>query len=94
MAPWEKTGVPVVEITGIRRLDETTLRLGGRGDNWHMTWADDDRQYAALTDGSGWPDVEGYTGEYYNTRVYAIEGDPPKPRFLHLAGYPDLQSDN
>ncbi|MAE65686.1 MAG: hypothetical protein CMJ18_15565 [Phycisphaeraceae bacterium] len=77
-------------IRGIRRLDDTTLRLGGMGDNWHTTWAVDDRQYTSLCDGSGWPDISGYTGHNYNTRVYAIEGDPPRSAFRHLPGFPDL----
>ena len=34
----------MVRIRKVSRLEETTLRLGGVGDNWHMTWADDDRQ--------------------------------------------------
>ena len=32
-------------ISRLRRLEETTLRLGGVGDNWHMTWADDDKSF-------------------------------------------------
>ena len=47
-------------ITGIKRLEESTLRLGGVGDNWHMTWPGDDRQYFVLCDGPGWSDIEGY----------------------------------
>ncbi len=77
-------------ITGIQRLDETTIRAGGSGDNWHMTWADDDKQYVGLCDGRGWPDVAGYDGSDYNARVYAIQGTPPDITFEHLPGYPDL----
>lgn len=77
-------------IVGIRRIDETLVRSGGSGDNWHMTWADNDKVYVALCDGLGWPDVEGYTGQLYNTRVYAINGDPPNHAFEHLPGCPDL----
>ena len=81
------------KINGIQRLEETTLRLGGQGDNWHMTWAENNKQYMALCDGSGWTTIEGYTGKPYNTRVYAIEGDPPDLAFEHLSGYPDLYSE-
>ena len=84
----------MTHITGMRRLDETTVRSGGSGDNWHMTWAEDDRQYVGLCDGRGWPDVEGYTGKDYNTRVYAIHGDAPGHRFVHLPGFPDLLSES
>ena len=80
-------------IKSIERLEDTTIRLGGIGDNWHTTWAADDRQYVALCDGSGWPEVEGYDGSSYNARVYALNSDPPKPSFEHLPGYPDLLSE-
>ena len=80
----------MTRITGIRRLEETTHRTGGSGDNWHMTWADDDKQYVALCDGKGWAEVDGYTGADYNARVYAMHGDPPEHTFEHLHGYPDL----
>lgn len=74
-------------ITGLRRLEETTLRFGGNGDNWHMTWAADGKQYVSLCDGSGLP---GTPPGAYNSRAYAIAGDPPDLRFEYLPGYPDL----
>ena len=77
-------------IKGIRRLEETIRRSVCNGDNWHMTWADDDRQYVALCDGHGWPDIPGYTGQLYNARVYALSGGPQDATFEHLSGYPDL----
>jgi hypothetical protein len=80
-------------ITGLQRLEDTTIRAGGNGDNWHMTWASDDRQYAGLCDGKGWADVPGYTGMSYNARIYGINGDPPHIAFEHLPGYPDLYSE-
>ena len=83
----------MTQITGIRRLDETTQRTGGSGDNWHMTWANDDRQYVALCDGAGWPDIVGYTAKEYNTRVFVIEGYPPDPMFKHIPRYPDLYNE-
>ncbi len=80
----------MAKILGIRRLDETTRRISGSGDNWHMTWANDDRQYVALCDGSGWPEIPDYTPKPYNTRVFAINGDAANPTFEYLPGYPDL----
>lgn len=80
-------------ITGLRRLDETTIRAGGSGDNWYMTWAGDGKQYAGLCDGRAWPAVAGYTGEEYNSRLYAINGDPPAFTFEHLPGYPELTNE-
>ena len=83
----------MTKITGIRRLDETTGKSGRSGDNWHMTWADDGKQYVALCDGEGWPDIPGHTGAAHNTRVYAMSGDAPHHRLEHLPGYPDLLSE-
>ena len=77
-------------IASLRRLDETILRTGGSGDNWHMTWADDDRLYARLCDGTGWP---GMPQADYNSRVYAIDGSPPDVTFQFLPGFPDLVND-
>ena len=49
----------------------------GHGDNWHTTWAADDRQYTVLGDGGGIAS----TGTLWNTRVYRLNGHPPNPRF-------------
>ena len=77
-----------MEITGIQRMQETTWK-SGHGDNWHMTWAHNDKQYTALCDGKGW-EIEGNAKQQYNTRVYAINGTPPNHNFEFLPGYPDL----
>ncbi|MDP6126297.1 MAG: hypothetical protein QGH20_11155 [Candidatus Latescibacteria bacterium] len=77
-------------IKGIEIHEESTQRSGGSGDNWHMTWADDDNQYVGLCDGQGWSEVDGYTSQNYNTRVYGLEGQPPDHRFAHLPGFPNL----
>ncbi len=74
-------------IKKLRRLEGTTLRLGGVGDNWHMTWADDDAQYISLCDGRGWP---GMPQAEYNSRAYATNGVPPDVHFEYLLGYPEL----
>lgn len=73
----------------MRRLDETILRLGGVGDNWHMTWACDDKQYTSLCDGRGFA---GLPQADYNSRCFAVTGEPPGVGFEYLPGYPDLLS--
>lgn len=78
------------KIIGIRRLEDTFRTTGGSGDNWHTTWAANDAQYTGICDGKGWPEIDGYTGVYYNTRVLEIEGGPEQPRFRHLPGFPEL----
>jgi len=77
-------------IVSIRRLDDTIHRTTCSGDNWHMTWAADGRQYTSLCDGAGWPHMPGYGGPGYNTRVYTVAGDPPNLTFGFVPGYPDL----
>ena len=77
-----------VRIVGIQRLDETAVLNVGLGDNWHMTWAADDRQFVGLCDGSGFKGIPGDPGEGINTRVYTIEGDAPEHRFGYLKNYP------
>ena len=77
-------------IKGLRRLEETVIRIESCGDNWHMTWADSDCQYVSLCDGSGFP---GMPHKDFNSRAYAIHGDPPGIRFEYLPGYPDLVND-
>ena len=74
-------------IKGLRRLEGTIVRVDSVGDNWHMTWANDDRQYVSLCDGSGFP---GMPRKAYNSRAYAILGTPPDITFEYLPGYPDL----
>ncbi len=77
-------------IKEIRRLEETVIRHPSNGDNWHMSWADDDRQYVSLCDGTGFP---GQPDKHYNSRAYALIGDPPALTFADLPGYPELVND-
>jgi hypothetical protein len=76
-------------IKGLRRLDDTIARLGGNGDNWHMSWMDDDRVVTAFGDGDAqpWPKVP---HRLFNTRMIAIRGVPPQLEFEDLPGYPEL----
>jgi hypothetical protein len=80
----------VKTITNLRRLEDTVTRLGGEGDDWHITWADDDRQYVSMNDGTGLP---GTPANNYNSRAYAVCGMPPDVTFEYLPGYPDLLND-
>src|SRR5687768_13441370 len=62
-------------IKELRRLDETIARLGGNGDNWHMSWTADDRVVTSFGDGNAepWPKVP---RRLYNSRMIAIRGVP------------------
>jgi hypothetical protein len=77
------------KIKSLRRLDDTIVRLGGQGDNWHMTWLGDDRMVAGLCDGNAqpWPNVP---HKSFNSRLIAIRGVPPQPEFEDVPGYPEL----
>jgi hypothetical protein len=76
----------------MKRLENTIQPVKGVGDNWYMTWASDDKQYAGLCDGSGFEDEPGYTGTSYNSKLIAISGDAPNYTFASVPGYPDLES--
>lgn len=87
-----KTETAKRKITGIKRLENTVLPVTGQGDNWYMTWAADDKQYAGMCDGVGFKDLPDYTGTYYNSKLYRIAGNPPDHSFESVSGYPALES--
>ena len=66
--------------------EETTLRLGGHGAEWHMSWAADDRQFVSLGGGMGWSDNP---ERVYISRLLAISNGPQNPTFQDISGYPD-----
>lgn len=76
-----------ITVTGAQRRDETILRLGGYGNDWHITWAADDSLLLALCDGSGWPNTR---KAQFNSHLYRIIGGPEGARFEDFPGYPDL----
>jgi hypothetical protein len=80
------------EVKGAVRRNDTILRLGGHGDDFHMSWAADDRLLVALCDGTGWPNG-GEKLHNDNSRLWAILGGPHEARFEEVAGYPELIQD-
>jgi hypothetical protein len=85
---------PARPIKTLRRLDDTIHRFGGHGDNWHMSWADNDKVYVSLCDGSGLPGAIGPKSKFgLNSRMYAITGEAPALAFEYLPGYPNLFSE-
>jgi hypothetical protein len=74
-------------VKSVVRREETVLHLGGSGDNFHMTWAADDRQLLSVTDGYGW--AEDPPGRYAS-RLWAISGDAQSATFEDFSGYPEL----
>ncbi len=53
----------------------TIVRLAPGGDNWPMTWADDDHLYTAYGDGQGF---EPHVPEKLSMGLSRVEGMPPK----------------
>jgi hypothetical protein len=76
-------------IKSMIRREETIRRYGGNGDNWHMSWTADDRQYVSFCDGFGF---SGQSKLLYNCNVFVIEGGPQNARFHELPGFPFLAS--
>jgi hypothetical protein len=79
-----------LNVKGAVRRDETILRLGGDGDDFHMSWTADDRQVFALCDGCGWADPPQHR---YNSRMHVVTGGPEDARFEDVRGYPELIDD-
>lgn len=66
--------------------DESTLRLGGIGDNFHMSWAADNKQYVSVCDGTGWP---GSSKTLFNSQLFTISGQGPyDATFKAVTSYP------
>jgi len=74
-------------IKSLVRREETTLRLGGHGAEWHMSWAADDRQFVSLGGGMGWSDNP---ERVYISRLLAISNGPLDATFQDVSSYPDL----
>ena len=65
---------PYPRSTFIQSITIDTARLSiGHGDNWAITWADDDHQYSFFTDGKGF----GVHPEDVSISPTRIEGTPP-----------------
>ena len=70
------------------RREETIVRLGGHGDNFHPTWAADDNQYIAVCDGYGFVDP---AVAFYNSRMTRVAGDPVSGvSYSDVPGYPEI----
>lgn len=72
--------------------EDTIVRLGdpGCGDNWPMTWTDDDRHLTSLCDGFGWHEPR---GPFHNTTILEITGGPEKASFEPLPSFPSIDYD-
>lgn len=73
-------------IKSVIRSEETIIRYGGNGDCFHMSWANDDRQYVSVCDGGGF----GPFKSQYNSRLFSVEGGPRGATFHDVPGYPLL----
>jgi hypothetical protein len=73
-------------IHGIQTRPETTVRMGGVGDCWCLTWTGAGDQFTCGNDTSSWP---GMPRNCFSNRGYLVYGDPPDVDFEFLPGYPD-----
>lgn len=77
-----------VRAKTIELRDETIKRYSFmNGDNWHMSWAGNNLQYASMCDGYG--NFERPRGQY-NSRLMAVDGCPDNATFHDVPGYPAL----
>ena len=74
-------------IKSVMPREETTLRLGGHGAEWHMSWAADDRQFVSLGGGMGWSDNP---ERVFVSRLFAMSNGPLDATFQDVSSYPDL----
>jgi hypothetical protein len=72
-------------VCGVVFHPETLRRVGGRGDNWCMTWARDGAKFASMDDGSwlGGP-------HEYNNHLYRIAGGPDDFTREDVPAYPQF----
>ena len=78
-------------IKNVIRRDETIVRLGGSGDNFHSTWTDDGL-IVSVNDGSGFREVTGWE-KSFNTKLYRVHGSPPDVTFADVPGFPASDMD-
>jgi hypothetical protein len=77
--------------TGITFQKETLFRLGGRGDNWCITWAADDSQITSMDDGK-W--IKDDVDSSFHNRLYRIVGEAKGFSREELYEYPDFSTGN
>jgi hypothetical protein len=70
--------------TGLEFVPGSLARRCRSGDNWCITWSDDDHQYTSQDDGFGWQGEKNY-----NNRVWRIAGGPDDFRAEFLSGFPE-----
>lgn len=66
-------------------FDPVIHRTGRNGDNWCMTWADDDCIYTSCDDGYGWDYLASIE---YNNRVWRLQGEPLDFHVSYLPNFP------
>ncbi|MEP6785988.1 MAG: DUF4185 domain-containing protein [Sphingomonadales bacterium] len=72
-------------VRGASPINSSIVRLGGLGDGYKMTITVDGRQVVVVNDGPGWAPPP---ATFFSTRLWTVDGLPPKPRFAQLESYP------
>ena len=63
------------------KFESFIFRTGDNGDNWCVTWGQDDFLYTSQCDGRGWRDKNNNQRDFMNTRVWKISGGPDTTSF-------------
>lgn len=74
---------------GIEFNKETIKRLGSKGDNWCMTWAEDGSQIVSMCDGNWLNNPE---GEYHH-HLYRIIGGPNDFQREDIPNFPEFRGE-
>lgn len=73
-------------ICGLKRRDETILRLSSMGDGYKMSWGADDQQFLVLNDGTGWSDP---ATKFFKRSLWSMSGSPTNAAVHMVPGYPN-----
>lgn len=65
-------------------FDEFVFRSGDNGDNWCVTWGQDNMLYTSQCDGRGWLRPDGSQHDFMNNRIWKIAGGPDSASFKPL----------
>ncbi|MEJ2410996.1 MAG: hypothetical protein P8Y48_17265 [Novosphingobium sp.] len=73
-------------VRGLKRRDETILRMPSMGDGYKMSWGADDQQFMVLNDGTGWSDP---ATKFFKRSLWSMSGSPADAVVHLVPGYPN-----
>lgn len=79
------------EPTGVTFQKETIKRLGSGGDNWCITWTEDNSQITSMCDGN-WLNLDNPIGGFHN-HLFRIIGGADNFKREDIPNYPDFSGE-